>query len=155
MIGIPDYQTLMLPVLKIAGQGETTNMMAVESIAKEFRLSPEQLEELLPSGKQTVIANRIHWAKFYMSKAGLIQSIRRGLFKASPTGLQVLAENPTRLDNLYLAGIHRMTGVVRPSFAQIDVVGKTVPRQTASVIRQSRDVCPLLAESVVFAFIRA
>lgn len=102
MTAIPDYQTLMLPVLRIASKGETTNAQVVEQLAKEFNLSEAQLQEILPSGKQAIVSNRTHWAKFYLSKAGLIETVRRGVFKASALGLSVLAENPSQIDNAFL-----------------------------------------------------
>lgn len=99
---IPDYQTLMLPVLKTAATGETSVPLAAEAIADQFALTPEQREELLPSGKQRLLHNRVHWAKFYLSKAGLIASPKRGVFKASDAGLALLAQNPARIDVSFL-----------------------------------------------------
>ena len=67
---IPDYQSLMLPVLEIATKGETSVPLTEADIATRFGLSDAEREELLPSGKQRVLHNRIHWAKFYLTKAG-------------------------------------------------------------------------------------
>ena len=94
----PDYQTLMLPVLKHAARGETRVPDVEDLIADEFRLSKEERGQLLPSGRQKVLHNRIHWAKFYLSKAGLIESPRRGRFIASDAGRILLAQNPVRID---------------------------------------------------------
>jgi len=95
---IPDYQTLMLPVLRVSAAGETRVPDAAELIADEFGLSPDEREELLPSGRQRLLHNRIHWAKFYMSKAGLIDQPRRGRFIVSQAGRDLLASNPDRVD---------------------------------------------------------
>lgn len=89
----------MLPVLRLAGKGEWRVPEAAEKIADEFSLSPEERDELLPSGKQRIFHNRIHWAKFYMSKAGLIESPKRGLFTASAAGKALLSQNPPSIDN--------------------------------------------------------
>ncbi|MDQ6868425.1 MAG: restriction endonuclease [Pseudomonadota bacterium] len=97
-MAIPDYQTLMLPVLKRAAQGETRVPEVVEKIAAEFNLTPEERNQMLPSGRQKILHNRIHWAKSYMLKAGLIDQSRRGWFKASEAGLALLARNPPRID---------------------------------------------------------
>lgn len=97
-MAIPDYQTLMLPVLKVAAEGETRVPIASEMIADQLGLSEEEREELLPSGKQSLLHNRIHWAKFYMSKAGLIVSPSRGIFVASDEGRALLAQRPERID---------------------------------------------------------
>jgi len=68
-MAIPDFQTLMLPVLRIAAKGEVRISEAVEKLADEFGLSAEDRSHLLPSGKQTTFANRVHWAKSYLGKA--------------------------------------------------------------------------------------
>jgi len=101
-MSVPDYQTLMLPVLRLAKDGETSISHCVEKIAKEFSLNEEDLEELLPSGKQSVIANRAHWAKFYLVKAGLLKPTRRGYFEVADRGRTALAQGLDRIDNKYL-----------------------------------------------------
>ncbi|WP_116970772.1 restriction endonuclease [Blastomonas sp. UPD001] len=97
-MAIPDYQTLMLPVLAIAAEGETRVPLAAEKIADRLGLTEDEREEMLPSGKQRLLHNRVHWAKFYMSKAGLIDSPKRGVFVISPAGRQMLTSNPSRID---------------------------------------------------------
>jgi len=94
---IPDYQTLMLPVLRLAAAGEQRVADAAESIANDLGLSADEREQLLPSGRQRLLHNRIHWAKFFMSKAGLITSPTRGRFIATDAGRKLLAANPKRL----------------------------------------------------------
>lgn len=71
-------------------------------IAARLKLSDEEREQLLPSGKQRVLHNRIHWAKFYLTKAGLLESPKRGRFVITAAGQQVLANPPTSLDTKYL-----------------------------------------------------
>lgn len=95
---IPDYQSLMLPVLAIAAEGETRVPEAAEKIADQIGLSDEEREELLPSGKQRLLHNRVHWAKFYMSKAGLIASPKRGVFVVTDAGRALLKQNPLKID---------------------------------------------------------
>lgn len=97
-MAIPDYQTLMLPVLQVAAHGETRVPIAAEIIADQLGLTQEEREEMLPSGKQRLLHNRVHWAKFYMTKAGLIDSPQRGVFVASEIGRKLLATNPERID---------------------------------------------------------
>lgn len=91
---VPDYQSLMLPVLQVATKGETRVPIAAGQIADALGLSDEEREELLPSGAQRLLHNRIHWAKFYMNKAGLISSPRRGVFIATKSGRDLLASHP-------------------------------------------------------------
>ncbi|MBX7481071.1 restriction endonuclease [Qipengyuania qiaonensis] len=98
-MSIPDYQTLMLPVLQLAAKGEWRVPEAAEKIADHFQLSQDERDKLLPSGKQRIFHNRIHWAKFYMSKAGLIESPKRGIFTATSAGKALLAQGLQSIDN--------------------------------------------------------
>jgi restriction endonuclease Mrr len=68
-MSIPDYQSLMLPVLSASLDGEIRIGDLVERLAEKLALTPEERAELLPSGKQTLFSNRVHWAKTYLSKA--------------------------------------------------------------------------------------
>jgi restriction system protein len=99
---IPDYQTLMLPVLREAAKGEISIRDCIDRLAAKFQLSEEEKAELLPSGKQTAFSNRVHWAKTYLVHAGLLEMTRRAHFRANERGRSVLAENPERIDNTYL-----------------------------------------------------
>ena len=90
---IPDYQSLMLPVLLAAANGEVRFADVVHDLAEKLKLPPEARAELLPSGKQTVFNNRVHWAKTYLTKAGLLESTRRGYSKITARGKQVIASD--------------------------------------------------------------
>jgi restriction system protein len=100
---IPDYQTLMLPVLRSAGSGAVRITDVISKLADAFDLSPEEREELLPSGRQTVFANRVHWAKTYLKQAGLISAPRRAYFQITERGRNALQANSDRIDNSYLS----------------------------------------------------
>ncbi|MBH5385255.1 restriction endonuclease [Bradyrhizobium diversitatis] len=102
---IPDYQSLMLPVLEIAARGETSVPIAEAEVAARFGLSDADREKKLPSGKQRVLHNRIHWAKFYLSKAGYLDSPRRGRFVITSAGKALLKNPPTNLDTQYLLSV--------------------------------------------------
>ena len=97
-MAIPDYQTLMLPVLRRAVEKPVRVPEIEDSIADEFKLSKEERDELLPSGRQKILHNRIHWAKFYLSKAGLIETPERGRFATTNLGKALLATNPAKVD---------------------------------------------------------
>lgn len=101
-MSIPDFQTLMLPVLKLAWNEEVKIGDAVEKLAAEFCLTDDERSELLPSGKQTRFANRVHWAKSYLSKAGLVDLTRRAHYQASDDGRKVLAAPPQKIDIAFL-----------------------------------------------------
>jgi len=100
---IPDFQSIMLPVLRFCGDGkEHTNKDAVECLASEFRLTPEERIEHLPSGRQRVFDNRVAWARAYLKMALLIENTRRGVFRITERGRQVLTESPLKLNLAYL-----------------------------------------------------
>jgi restriction system protein len=97
-MAVPDYQSIMLPLLRLAGDGQEHKFSeAMESLAKEFGLSELERDELLPSGAQTKFGNRVGWARTYMTKAGLLVSPGRGRFKITERGLGVLKTNPERI----------------------------------------------------------
>lgn len=99
---IPDYQSLMRPVLQQVSSGEIKVSEAVKKIAKLYNLTEEERNTLLPSGKQTVISNRVHWAKTYLKKAGLIRITKRGFFEITERGKQALLDKNTKINNKYL-----------------------------------------------------
>jgi len=100
---IPDYQTLMLPLLRFAADGnDHTTREAVEVLATEFQLTPAERNELLPSGQQPIFNNRVGWANSYLKKAGLLESPRRGTLRITARGKQVLGDNPERIDVKFL-----------------------------------------------------
>jgi restriction system protein len=99
---IPDYQTLMRPVLACAAAGETRIGDAVEQLADKLSLTPDERAQLLPSGKQTMFANRVHWAKTYLVKAGLAEGTRRGYFRITQRGQAALADASATINNAYL-----------------------------------------------------
>jgi restriction system protein len=98
-MAIPDYQTLMLPVLRLASDGEEHKVsQAVEKIADEFALTSEERTELLPSGSQAVFNNRVGWARSYLKQAGLLASPKRGFFTITQNGIDLLAKDPVKVD---------------------------------------------------------
>jgi restriction system protein len=101
-MAIPDYQTLMLPVLRVGAAGETSVRECIEQLAKQFRLTDEERAQLLPSGKQTTFVNRVHWAITYMVKAGLLNRTKRAHFAVTDRGKAVLARGPQRIDSKLL-----------------------------------------------------
>ncbi len=79
-MAIPDYQSIMLPLLEYAGdRKEHTSREAIETLAQKLKLDNEELQELLPSG-QPIFTNRLNWAKTYLKKSGLLKSEKGGLF---------------------------------------------------------------------------
>jgi len=102
-MAIPDYQSIMLPLLEFAGdQQEHSLRQAIDSLAQEFQLSDEERKQLLPSGQQEVFNNRVAWARTYLKKAGLLDSTRRGYFRITDRGLSVLTKNPPKINVHFL-----------------------------------------------------
>lgn len=99
---IPDYQTLMRPVLECATGGEVRIGDAVEQIANKLGLTAEERTLLLPSGKQTRFANRVNWAKSYLKQAGLVENTRRGYYALTARGRTALTDVARTIDNAYL-----------------------------------------------------
>jgi restriction system protein len=102
-MSVPDYQTLMLPVLQIAQDGnEHTMSEVVQILADAFHLTMEDRSELLPSGQQYRFDNRVHWARSYLKQAGLLESTGRGKFRITERGISVLGGNPAFINQAFL-----------------------------------------------------
>jgi len=102
-MAIPDYQTIMLPLLKFAEDLQEHSLwQAIDALANQFNLTDEEQRQLLPSGQQTIFYNRVGWARTYMKKAGLLESTRRGYFRITGRGLEALKQTPSKIDNSYL-----------------------------------------------------
>jgi restriction system protein len=102
-MAIPEFQSFMLPVLQVASGGEVVSVgPAVQRISDDFGLSPDDRAALLPSGKQTIVRNRVAWAKSFLTKAGLLESVGWGQFRITERGRDVLAQKPSRIDNNFL-----------------------------------------------------
>jgi restriction system protein len=97
---VPDYQSVMLPLLKFAAEkkDETSTGEVVEVLTKVFRLTEEDLKELLPSGIQSTFVNRVGWAATYMKKAGLLETTRRGYYRITPRGQDLLKKQPKTIN---------------------------------------------------------
>ncbi len=102
-MAIPDYETLMLPLLSKLAGGETFVLKEVMAeLANVFELTPDERAQLLPSGGTLTFASRVGWAKTYLKKAGLVQQPKRGLVQITDQGRSVLARKPTRIDAKFL-----------------------------------------------------
>ena len=100
---IPDYQTVMLPLLNLAADGEEHRLRAaIEELAAHFNLTEDERKELLSSGSQATFDNRVGWARTYMKKAGLLQSPRRGFFQITDQGMQALKQKPEMINVKFL-----------------------------------------------------
>lgn len=107
-MAIPDYESLMLPILQyLSDESERKTSEIVSHIAKRFSLSEEEMRALIPSGRAKVVHNRVGWACTYLRKAGLIHSRQRGLNRITDDGRKVVSEKPENIDTGYLGRFER------------------------------------------------
>jgi restriction system protein len=100
---VPDFQSLMLPLLKLAADGqEHTLGEAIKTLAQQFYLTDDDLRELLPSGKQSKFVNRVGWSATYLRKTKLLEGTGKGKFRITERGRQELNLNPLKIDLRYL-----------------------------------------------------
>jgi len=134
----------MLPFLRLLGDGKEHRASdAVEQLNDEFDLSPEERQQHLASGPQSVMRNRTGWVCTYLKKAALIESTRRGVFVINERGLSVLASNPERIDIKYLEQfpefvafreLRRERSEEKP--ADLDTALETTPEETLDTAYQ-------------------
>jgi restriction system protein len=98
-MSVPDFQTFMRPLLAYGADGKEKNIReAINAIADEFQLSDQERSQLLPSGKQTALQNRVHWGRTYLDKAAALKKTRRSHFIITDRGRELLAKHPKRID---------------------------------------------------------
>lgn len=100
---IPGYQEFMLPLLRLAGDGQEHSVAeAMDELAKQFAISEDDREAMLPSGTQTRFYNRMTWATTYLHKSLLLEKTGRGRFRIAPRGVEVLRKSPAAINNAFL-----------------------------------------------------
>ena len=100
---IPDYQTVMLPLLKLTADEQEHSMQnATADLAKQFKLSDSEISQLLPSARKRIFYDRVGWALTYLKKAGVLTAPRRGRFQITQRGLTLLKTRPEQITNKFL-----------------------------------------------------
>ncbi len=104
-MSIPQYQEIMLPLLKFANSqsGEIRVKNATQAMIEYFKLTPEEQNIMIPSGSQTYITGRVGWARTYLVKAQLLEVKKRGFFQISKRGKELLSTNIQEINNRLLA----------------------------------------------------
>lgn len=148
---IPTYETLMLPLLRAAAHGECSVKSVFAPVASEFKLSEADLTERIPSQRMTVLASRLHWARFYLLKAGLIRSVRRGVIVATERGRSVLATPPKLIDVAFLSQYPEFREFQAKSRAN---EGAAVPEQAKAAVAQTPEEQIDAAQGVLTAALR-
>jgi restriction system protein len=97
-MAIPDTQSLMRPLLAYAADGTEKSIKgSVESPAHTLNLSDDEIHQLLSSGKESMFASRVHWARFYLGTAGALKRTKHAHFAITERGKKLLAENPRQI----------------------------------------------------------
>jgi len=100
---VPDFQTIMLPLLKVLGDGqEHTLGEMIEILAQQFNLTQDERREILQSGNQARFDNRVGWARTYLKKARLVETTGRAKFRITQRGVEALKGKPNRIDAKFL-----------------------------------------------------
>jgi restriction system protein len=144
-MAIPDFQSVMRPVLATVQNGAPLPLNEVrERVADQFQLNEDERKELLPSGNQTVINNRVGWARTYLNKAGLLCIPAKGMVQITPCGLNALANGPERITVRWLkqfpefANFHTAKPQVADLPAALDIeISETTPDEQLAQAHQA------------------
>jgi restriction system protein len=144
---VPDYQTLMLPLLKrlASSSGTASVRQFVDEIADEFNLTEEERAERIPSGQENLLLNRLAWARTYLGKAGLLYSPKRGLIGITERGRNVLSQGPAEITNATLSqfpefndwrnsSIRQQTGRKEPTGLEYKAPESRQPKQAEAAL---------------------
>jgi len=152
---VPDYQSLMLPVLQALSDGETRKSTDVSAaVAAAQQLSDEDLAELLPSGKQTTFFNRANWAMTYLTQAGLLTRPKRGLYEITDRGRTALKSGQT-VNVKYLQrfpefiAFNKRTHKGKPKATGLDDDGSDVATPTEQMEQGYQAIRAELAEALL------
>jgi restriction system protein len=138
-MSIPDYQSFMRPLLAFGADGQEKNISAaIDALADEFRLSPEDRQLLVPSGKQTLLSNRVHWARTYLDKAGALKRTRRSHFVVTDRGRELLKQHPNRIEARVLRQFPEFVAFQTPRVSEHGTSGSDeLEEQARTLIEQS------------------
>ncbi|MGE3343812.1 MAG: restriction endonuclease [Vicinamibacterales bacterium] len=102
-MAIPDYQTLMRPLLGLLADGAEHPLRSLKTgLAERFKLTQEELEQMLASGVATVFTDRVGWARYYLQRAGMLHQPSRSVYQITPAGQQLLKDAPDRITTALL-----------------------------------------------------
>jgi len=137
---IPDFQTLMLPFMQhIADGKEHSTTETLGSLALQFKLTDEELNQYLPSGNQKTFYNRVFWTKAHLKMAGLLENTKRGHFRITDTGKQVLSTKPSVINLVFLKQI--------PEY--VENSGKSKTDEKSNVVETDNDESSATPEEIL------
>jgi restriction system protein len=123
-MAIPDFQTLMKPLL-VLSQNEQKFQESIAQVSEDFSLTEEERDARVPSGRMSLMQNRVAWAITYLFKAGLVERKKRGYFSITESGQKTIEEDPEKITIAYLMQF--------PSFVEFRSQRKKGSKETAGV----------------------
>jgi restriction system protein len=128
---VPGFESFMLPLLRALDDGADHPVSEVrERIAREMALTAEDRAELLPSGKQAIFDNRLGWAKTYVDKAGLMATVKRGVYRITDEGRRLLAQKPEAVNKQVLLTFDKFRAFVQQRHDDQSVVAGDAVAET-------------------------
>ncbi|GCL38902.1 MAG: restriction endonuclease [Sphaerospermopsis kisseleviana] len=144
-MSIPDFQSVMLPLLQYAGDGKEHSLRdAITFLADVFNLSDEERKELLSSGQQAVFDNRVGWARTHLKKAGLLESPKRGFFQITNRGKEILKQNNPEINVKFLNQF--------PEFIEFKTIKKDNDKSVSEIMEDSEILETTPQESIEFGY---
>lgn len=146
---IPDFQSLFVPLLRSVSDGNEHSMAELrDRIAADIKLEPDELLQKLPSGVQTVFANRLAWSAVYLTKAGALERVKRGVFRITSRGTQLLAKNPPKLTVRDLARFPEFVAFYKGSQAESEDDQKAAQEKLQTPEEQLAKAYKMLRDSL-------
>jgi restriction system protein len=129
-MAIPDFESIMLPLLECVRDGKEWSVNNIEeSLINKFHLTEDEANQLKPSStSETLFQNRLRWARFYLKKANLLIDPRRGFTQITQEGVKVLQRKPQQIDINYLKEF--------PSFVEFYTKKKTTEEKSISQAKE-------------------
>ncbi|MFZ4412520.1 MAG: restriction endonuclease [Bacteroidales bacterium] len=138
---IPDFQSIMLPFLKILSDGEEhTTIETNQKLATYFNLTDQEFNEFLPSGAAKTFPNRVAWAKSHFKMAGLLENTKRSSFRITEAGKQLLDTNPVEINLRILKTIPaylERIGRTREEDSSVDIENPQISATPEEIIENS------------------
>src|SRR3954469_13235415 len=123
-VAIPDFQTVMLPLVEALTDGQERTMRELPALlAGRFEVTEQEQQEVLPSGQQSIFSNRVAWAKSHLKYAGLLENPTRGRVRISDLGRKVLAEKPQAINVKFLKRFPSYCEFIGKSESKADNIG--------------------------------
>lgn len=96
---LPKHDELRIPIMELLNSNGIMKLRDfVEPLAKFYKLTDSEVNEIYPSGNGHIFYDRISWALSYLNMAGLLDKPKRGLYGINNKGRNIL-KSPELLDS--------------------------------------------------------